>query len=231
MKYAILNGKKIHIKDAVKGSIGQDCWLTGLKVKACKGTYLQYWKYVDEHPKLPSGYENETDWHIAWKSLVKDEYCEVICGANNEHRADIKTPKYAIELQFSHISLSDAKTRTLFYKNLTGNRVIWVVNCYGPSIKRYIQVGGKVDGTDYHTLNWKYQKKWVVDISELTDTNVYLDLSIKKDSMLQIWKHNNNLFCRWTDKQSFYNTYLKSIANKSVNIKSAFISLKINDYI
>lgn len=231
MRYAIQNGKKVHIKDAEKGSIGQDCWLNGFKVKACKGDYLQYWKYIDEHPILPNGYENETEWHIAWKSLVKDEYCEVICGANNEHRADIKTPKFVIELQFSHISFTDAKERTLFYNKLTGNRVVWVINCFGPSMKRYIHVGKRVTNTDYYNLDWKYPKKWAVDLSRYKDTNVYLDISIKSDKMLQIWKHKNGLFCRWVDKQSFYDTYLKSVSNQDINIKSAFVNLKINDYI
>lgn len=231
MRYALINGKKVHIKDAQKGTIGKDCWLKEYDVKACKGAYLQYWKYVDEKPILPSGYENETEWHIAWKSLVKDEYCEVICGSNNEHRADIKTPKYVIELQFSHISLSDAKARTQFYKNLTGNRVIWVVNCYGPSMKRHFNVSDKIEGTDYCKLDWKYPIKWVVDLSELTGTNVYLDISIKGDKMLQIWKHGEELFCRWKDKQSFYKNYLNSVSNKDTDIKTAFVNLKINDYI
>lgn len=165
------------------------------------------------------------------KSLVKDEYCEVICGVNNEHRADIKTPKYAIELQFSHISLSDAKARTIFYKNLTGNRVIWVINCFGPSAKGHIQVGEKVIGTNFHKLYWKYQKKWAVDLSESKDTHIYLDISINSDKMLRVWKHEDCLYCQWINKQDFYNQYLKSVGNDNVNIKSVFTNLKINDYV
>lgn len=231
MRYAIQNGKKVHIKDAEKGSIGQDCWLKDFKLKACKGDYLQYWKYVDERPILPRGYENETEWHIAWKSLVKDEYCEVICGVNNEHRADIKTLECVIELQYSHISLADAKERTKFYKELTGNRIIWIINCYGPCVKGYIKVGKQVKGKNYYEFEWKRQIKWVVDISELKDTHVYLDISINKKSMLRIWRHENKLYCFWEDKQKFYNTYLKSISNDETDIKSAFENLKISDYI
>lgn len=231
MIYAFQNGKKVHIKNAVKGSIGYDCWFNNLKVKACKGDYLQYWKYIDEHPNLPNGYENETDWHVAWKSLVKDEYCEVICGKNHEHRADIKTSDYVIELQLSHISLADAKSRTRFYKNLTGHRVVWVVNCYRASAKLHIIVGEKVRGTDYFELNWKFPKKWVVDLSELTDTNVYLDISNKTGYLLQIWKHADKLYCRWTNKQTFFNYYLKSIAKRGANIKTVFTQLEFSDYI
>lgn len=234
MRYALQNGRKVHIKDAMKGSLGHDCWQNKYDVKACKGDYLQYWKYVDEKPILPSGYENETEWHIAWKSLVKDEYCEVICGVNNEHRADIKTNRYTIELQYSHISFYDAKARTIFYHNLTGKRVIWVVNCYGASRKYHLNVGKKV-GRYKWELYWKYPKKWAIDICKLNVgndklANVYLDISPRSDDMLYIWVYNGKLLCNWLKKQDFYNTYLKSYSDNLINVKTAFANLNIKDY-
>ena len=93
MKYAIVNGVKTNIRDVEKGTIGFDCWYRDYQVKACKGHYMQYWKYTDQKPVLPEGYENETEWHECWKKLVNDECCEAICGGSNEHRADILTDK------------------------------------------------------------------------------------------------------------------------------------------
>lgn len=130
MKYALVNGKKTNIKDVDRGTIGNDCWFQDYQVKACKGHYMQYWKYDGEKPNFPIGYENETDWHEAGKIVVKDEYREVVCGENREHRADIYTKKNVIEIQYSSISFDAVRGRVNFYKELTGNRVVWIVNAY-----------------------------------------------------------------------------------------------------
>ncbi|MCH5148151.1 MAG: hypothetical protein J1G05_02140 [Clostridiales bacterium] len=229
MRFALQNGKKVHIKDAVKGSLGQDCWFKNYTLKACKGDYLQYWRYVDDCPVLPKGYENETEWHIVWKSLVKDEYCEVISGFNNEHRADIKTPEYVIELQYSSISLTDAIERTEFYNALTGTRVIWIVNCYGASRKKHLEIGTKKDKNQWE-LYWKYPKKWAIDILRKNNTKVYLDISPNKNTMLRIWLHEGKLFCSWKNKQTFYNKYLKAYSDNAVDINTVFANLNIKDY-
>lgn len=108
MKYALVNGKKTHIRDVERGAIGYDCWHTGNEVKACKGSYYQYWRYTSPAPTLPKGYENETEWHVAWKQSIMDNYCEVVVGDNREHRADIMTPKHVIEL--NHVQIPGVNT-------------------------------------------------------------------------------------------------------------------------
>lgn len=201
MKYALVNKKKTHIRDVERGALGYDCWFPTYDVKACKGHYMQYWKYVDEKPVLPDGYENETDWHSAWKDSLKDEYVEVICGENNEHRADIKTPDYVIEIQKSSISFDAAKERSIFYSKLNEDaRMVWVVNVYAACSKKYIStkyINNKL------LVDWKYKKKWAVDISGLKSTHVYLDLSPKSDKMLRIWKHDDSIYGKWESKKVF----------------------------
>jgi len=229
MKYALINNRKVHINNAERGAIGYDCWFSQYSVKACKGHYMQYWKYVDEKPILPEGYENETDWHVAWKDSLRDEYVEVICGENNEHRADIKTPDFVIEIQKSPISYDAAKERSFFYSKLNKDtRMVWIVNVYSSCLKRYINTlkqGNRL------LINWKYKKKWVVDISGLKSTHVYLDLSPKAENMLRIWKHDDNLYGKWESKKDFFNTYIAPYSDSTYeHFYERFKSIKASDY-
>lgn len=228
LKYALVNGEKRHIRDVPRGAHGYDCWFQKYEVIACKGNYMQYWKYCNERPQLPDGYENETDWHAAWKSLVHDEYCEVVCGDNNEHRADIRTPEVVIEIQNSGISFDAVKDRVNFYHNLTNRRVIWIVNAYASMRKGFIH-------TDYITRNkcrviWKYPKKWARDISNWANTEVYLDVTPRKENMLKIWLHNGELYGRWVRKQDFYDEYLRKYSDQTENFANIFSSLRASDY-
>lgn len=47
MKYAIVNGVRTHISKVEKGTIGKEFGYRDVLVKACKGRYKQYWKYVN----------------------------------------------------------------------------------------------------------------------------------------------------------------------------------------
>ena len=229
MKYALVNNKKTHIKDVERGTMGLDCWLSTCVVKACKGHYMEYWKYDGEKPELPEGYENETEWHNAWKDSLKDDYVEVICGDNNEHRADIKTPDYVIEIQNSPISFDAAKERSFFYSKLNKDtRMVWVVNAYAACSKRNIKTEPKENKLLVH---WKYKKKWAVDISELKSTHVYLDLSPKSDKMLRIWKHDGLIYGKWETKKIFYDKFLAAYSEESYEcfIKK-FEALNAADY-
>ncbi len=227
MRYALVNGIKTHINNVPKGTIAFDCWFKNYRVKACKGYYMQYWKYIDERPMLPDGYENETEWHECWKKTVRDEFCEVVCGDNNEHRADILTDKEAIEIQYSPISYEAARDRTLFYNKLKGRRTIWIVNVYKSCRDRRIETK-KINNETI--VEWKYEKKWVVDISHLKSSDVYLDLSPKSDKLLKIWKHNEVLYGKWIKKNDFYNKHMKEYSGKNDDFSSVFTKLDSKDY-
>lgn len=228
MKYALVYNKKTHIKNVEKGTIGFDCWYKDYPVKACKGHYMQYWKYVDNKPNLPEGYENETEWHECWKMLVKDEFCEVVCGNNNEHRADILTDKEAIEIQYSSISFKAAYERTIFYHNLKGRRTIWIVNAYKSCMDRRIEA--KKNRNNEIIVDWKRAKRWAVDISYYTTSDVYLDLSPKSDKLLKIWKHNEVLYGKWIKKHEFFNKHLKDYSEGIDDFNKVFANLNPRDY-
>lgn len=230
MKYALVNGKRKSIYDVKKGQLGYDCWFQEYQVIACKGHYLQYYKYVNEKPILPEGYENETEWHAVWKKAFKDEYVEVVCGDNNEHRADIKTPDHIIEIQRSPISFDAAFKRSEFYCELNNNnKMIWIVNAYDPWYKRRISF--EKIGDDL-ILQWNYQKKWVVDISGLLSTHVYLDLFPNSKNLLRIWKHNNRVYARWESKNYFFDKYISSYSDYSYDeFIDFFNNLNKFDYI
>lgn len=233
MKFALVNGKRTHINDVPKGTIGYDCWFNEYKVKACKGHYMQYWKYADSHPVLPKGYENETEWHQCWKSVIKDEYCEVVCGENKEHRADILTNDYTIEIQYSPIEYETALERTKFYFELKGNRTIWIVNAYKPYANNYIIT--ELDKEDKERkrffIKWKYPKKWAVDISHLKNANVFLDISPTARNLILLWKHKNILYGQWVLKNKFFSDYLKSYSNCINNFEDVFKNLNLKDYL
>ncbi len=132
MKYAIYKGVKTHAKDVNSGDIGHDIWFTNYQVKACVGKYRQYWKYIGDTPKLPKGYEAETEWHALYKQPISDDFCDVVCGDKREHRADIKGVNNVIEIQRKSIDGFVLEERTGFYKKLTNSRVIWVVDIQDP---------------------------------------------------------------------------------------------------
>lgn len=228
MKYAIVNGVKTHIKNVEKGTIGFDCWYRDYQVKACKGHYMQYWKYIDEKPVLPEGYENETEWHECWKLLLKDEYCEVVCGKNNEHRADILTDKYAIEIQYSSISYDAARERTDFYHALKGRRTVWIINTYKAWRNKRITTSKPNNGS--FQINWLYPKKWAIDISHLTNSSVFLDISPTAKNLILIWKHKDIIFGKWVEKNTFFETYLGAYSNPIEDFKTVFERLNIYDY-
>lgn len=227
MKYAIVNGTKLNIRDADRGTLGYDCWYREYRVKACKGHYMQYWKYEDGKPNLPEGYENETEWHEAWKSLVYDENCEVICGEHNEHRADIITKRNVIEIQYSSISFEAVQERVHFYSKLMNERVIWIVNAYAAwkNIETILEQSKRL------IIKWKYPKRWVIDICGWKDTTVYLDVSPKGKNLLQIWRYQGFLYGLWKKKHDFYVDNLLPVSESIDDFTSIFSHLDIRDYV
>lgn len=232
MIYAYVNNVKTHINDVAKGTIAKDI-LTGYDVKACKGHYRQYWKYKDNSVSLPPGYENETEWHNAWKRCLKEEYVEVICGNNNEHRAAIKTDKYVIEPMLGQADYDVIKERIDFYNELTQRRVIFIVNAYKSALKHRIDFNTKTKDGKYSIVNWKHKRKWAFDVSAYKNTNVFLDISKDKDFILRVWKYDNILYGERTTKTDFYNIYLKNYCKNQGTVDeflNGFKGLNYSDY-
>lgn len=212
MKYALLNGIKTHAKVVKSGTIANDIWFPDFKVKACVGKYRQFWKYVDQKPPFPKGYEPESEWHSAWKKPIIDLNCEVICGQNREHRADIKTDKYVIEIQKSSMDGFDVIERNEFYKKLSGNRLVWIVNIVKPWTEKRIKtelVKGEKDKR--FEIHWNRAWSWVKEIAKTKDTFLYLDFNPNSEKLIYAWSFKGVLYGKWAKKIEIYENYLRNV--------------------
>ena len=71
-------------------------------------------------------WENETEWHRAWKAKFPDHWQEIVHKApdGEKHIADVKTDQgWVLEFQHSPISPEERRSRSEFYKKLA-----WVVD-------------------------------------------------------------------------------------------------------
>lgn len=212
MKYAIHNGIKTHAKEVISGTIAKDIWYPEYQVKACVGKYRQFWKYTGKKPPYPRGYEPESEWHSAWKKPILDTNCEVICGENREHRADIKTEKYVIEIQKSSMDGYDVIERNKFYKKLSGNRLVWIVNVVKPRVEKRITtelVKGEKDKR--FEIKWNRAWSWVKEIAKTKDTFLYLDFNPNSDKLIYAWDFKGTLYGKWTSKAEIFENYLKEV--------------------
>lgn len=207
MVIANVNGKRLRAEEAGSGTIGLCPW-TGREVKAKVGEIRQYWAYIGGAPQLPEGYENESEWHYNWKFPVLDNYCEVICGENNEHRADLIGNKdTVIEIQKSPIDIRIARDRTFFYRKLSNKRVIWLVDAHDFWNRRLKVNFDKRDGRNY-PITWTNPRRWVVELAGLTISNLFLDFNTKSDKLLQMWIHDRTLKGSFITKEDFFKRYL-----------------------
>ncbi len=71
-------------------------------------------------------WENETEWHRAWKDQFPADWQEFahLAEDGERHIADVKTERgWVIEFQYSYIKPEERRSREAFYKKL-----VWVVN-------------------------------------------------------------------------------------------------------
>lgn len=91
-------------------------------------------------------YEPESEWHLRWKKCFPDTWQEVVIG---EHRADVKTPKFILELQASTISEEEIFEREKFYGEMR-----WLLK--GDEFHENIEMRLR-DG--YLSFRWKNPRK------------------------------------------------------------------------
>lgn len=212
MKYALCNGIKTKASEVSSGAIGCDIWFPDYEVVACVGQYRQFWKYKDEKPVLPEGYENETEWHASWKVNLNDNNVEVVFGNNREHRADIYTGKEVIEIQKSPIDIRIAKERVDFYKKeLSDSRVVWIINIEDVWKSKRIETKLTDKKNIFHII-WKNKRLWIYDLAYTTKTDVYLEFNRKSDKLIKFWIHEDRMYGSWFPKENFFNLYLNDIA-------------------
>ncbi len=173
---------------------------------------IKIWHWSHESLSECEG-EGETYWHIKWKLLVDKQFCEVKLG---NHRADIVTPIYVIELQNSTISTEEIYEREKHYKNM-----IWLFNAeeFEDNFElrkkiMYNRETKKIFETSNYTFRWKHPRKSLWYITK----PLFLDFG---SNIFEVKKIYPNIPCGgWgylMSKKDFINRYFKSILRRGYN--------------
>ena len=127
-RYAFVDGMKTDILDAVKGCSGI-CPICGELLIPRKGKSREWHWWHKKGRKCDAWYEPKGEWHRWWQNHFAKEWQEVVLpkekdGEGFKHIADVYTPdKWAMEFQYSHLSLTDISAREQFYGDM-----FWIVN-------------------------------------------------------------------------------------------------------
>ncbi|MGR9268122.1 competence protein CoiA [Rhizobium leguminosarum] len=128
MKFALVDGIRQEATTGVRGS----CPGCGSPTLAkCGLKRLHHWAHIST-AVCDRWWEQETEWHRAWKNLFPTEWQEVrhVAIDGEVHIADVKTASgTVIEFQHSEITPQERGSREAFYDSM-----IWIVD--GTRFKR-----------------------------------------------------------------------------------------------
>lgn len=131
MKFSLINGRRQEAQPGLSGK----CPICDLATVAkCGEIKIWHWAHKGRRT-CDAWWENETEWHRAWKGSFPEGWQEIVHKAENgeKHIADIKTDQgWVIEFQYSYIKPEERRSRNAFYPKLA-----WVVN--GTRRKRDVQ--------------------------------------------------------------------------------------------
>lgn len=123
MQYALVEGLKHAPEPNLKGICPRCSEPTASK---CGPVLLWHWAHRGKRHCDP-WWENETNWHRAWKSKFPPECREVVHfddATGEKHVADVKTRSgVVLEFQNSPMSVTEMRARERFY-----GQMCWVVN-------------------------------------------------------------------------------------------------------
>jgi hypothetical protein len=123
MKFALVNGVKTEAQQGQRGSC-EIC--QSVMIAKCGNERMKHWAHKSKISCDP-WWENETEWHRAWKNRFPENCQEIIHrdpATGEIHKADIKTTSgLVIEFQRSAIQPAEMRSRECFYKNM-----VWVVD-------------------------------------------------------------------------------------------------------
>jgi len=122
MKFALVAGQR---QEAAPGLAGECPACNRPLVAKCGEVRIRHWAHLGSRV-CDQWWENEGEWHRAWKAHFPESWQEVVhSDANGEkHIADIKTERgWAIEFQHSFLRPEERRSRDGFY-----GRIIWVVD-------------------------------------------------------------------------------------------------------
>jgi competence protein CoiA len=95
-------------------------------IAKCGSKVARHWAH--KHSSACDLWSEETAWHVAWKSIIRKDRCEVVLRHGGvTHRADIVGNRNTvIELQHSSISPDEIRARERFY-----GKMVWVFDAAG----------------------------------------------------------------------------------------------------
>lgn len=145
MKFALVSGQRQEAQPGLSG-VCPGCGRPA--VAKCGELRVWHWAHKGGHLCDP-WWENETEWHRAWKNQFPADWQEIVhrAGDDERHIADVKTDEgWVIEFQHSHITPEERRSRDAFYPKL-----IWVVDGTrrkrdGPQLLRVCKEGAPVGG-------------------------------------------------------------------------------------
>ena len=122
MKFALIGSKK---EEATKGAAGLCQFCNSELIAKCGEIKIHHWAHKSKHNCDP-WWENEGEWHRAWKNKFPTKWQEIIHHDENgeKHIADIKTDTdLVVEFQHSFLKPEERRSRNAFYTKL-----VWVVD-------------------------------------------------------------------------------------------------------
>lgn len=122
MRFALVAGER---QEAQAGLSGECPGCEGPLVPKCGEVRIPHWAHKG-HRLCDPWWENETEWHRAWKDQFPADWQEIVhrAGDGERHIADVVTTDgWVIEFQHSHINPGERRSREGFYPKL-----LWVVN-------------------------------------------------------------------------------------------------------
>lgn len=122
MRFALVNGER----QEAKTGLNAECPACHSEMIAkCGEIYAHHWAHKGRR-NCDSWWENETEWHRAWKNQFPTDWQEIVHQADDgeKHIADVKSDDgWTIEFQHSLIKPEERVSREEFYE-----KMIWVVD-------------------------------------------------------------------------------------------------------
>src|SRR6267142_4334645 len=122
MKFSLIDGQRQDAQPNLSGKCPAcDCPV----IAKCGEVRIWHWAHQGKRHCDP-WWENESEWHRAWKAQFPESWQEVVhlADSGEKHIADVKTDQgWVIEFQHSYIRPEERRSRDAFYPKL-----IWVVN-------------------------------------------------------------------------------------------------------
>lgn len=163
MKYAIVEGQR---REAQPNLVGTCPGCGAPMLAKCGDIKVWHWAHRWQR-KCDPWWENETEWHRAWKNAFPEECQEFVQTAEDgeRHIADVKTGQsWVIEFQHSAIKLDERQSREGFYGNM-----VWVVdglrrkhdlNQFLNAVTQGVQVSQRPLLINVHPLDCRLVKEW-----------------------------------------------------------------------